>query len=175
MEGNTQRTRMFGGASPTCAEARREMNQSIKETLYWGVLCRTCQGLIAFDVAPYVSFGPNASSMKPGAICCGYGHIHTYFPHDFRFSGSRVSISEVVMRDHRDTYRAVASSGQRSSGDSVQEALEQPANPASDVSVLVPAGEKVRPARLGPDPRREAAKMAANKRWANWAGLKKVP
>jgi len=64
MEGNTKQTRAFDGVPPTSSEVRIEMDRSDSETTYWGVLCRTCQKLVAFDICPYVSFGDGAAGMS---------------------------------------------------------------------------------------------------------------
>jgi len=77
------------------------------ETTYWGICCRTCATLVAFDVCPYVSFGPASASMRPGAIRCTQGHNHIYFPRDFRFLSSAVCIPDADMQQNRDTYKAV--------------------------------------------------------------------
>jgi hypothetical protein len=74
---------------------------------YWGILCRTCRELVAFDARPYVSFGPGAASTKPGAICCGMGHTHIYFPRDFKFHPSAVPVAEKTMEGNRAAYAAV--------------------------------------------------------------------
>ena len=107
MEGNTKQTRAFDCVPPTSSEVRIEMDRSDSETTYWGVLCRTCQKLVAFDICPYVSFGDGAAGMKPGAIRCGRDHNHIYFPRDFRFVPSIVPITEAAMQQNRETYRAI--------------------------------------------------------------------
>ena len=107
MEGNTKQTRAFDGVPPTSSEVRIEMDRSDSETTYWGVLCRTCQKLVAFDICPYVSFGDGAAGMKPGAIRCGRNHNHIYFPRDFKFVPSMVPITEAAMQQNRETYRAI--------------------------------------------------------------------
>jgi hypothetical protein len=122
--------------------------------------------LVAFDKCPYTSFGPAAASMKPGAICCSQGHNHIYFPRDFGFLSSAVTISEAVMRENREAYLAVNRPGQGPSRDSNPEAVEPEASPEAEV----PAS---RSARYAPDSRREAAGKAAKERWASWADNKK--
>ena len=77
-----------------------------EELLYWGVLCRTCRELVAFDVCPYVSFGPGAIGMKPGAIQCAEGHSHTYFPLDFRFIPWISRIPAELMERNREAFKA---------------------------------------------------------------------
>jgi hypothetical protein len=123
MDGITKQASGIEGLSPTSAGVRTEVNRSVQETTYWGVLCRTCQGLVAFDMAPYISFGPKATSMRPGAIRCERGHNHIYFPRDFRFVSFAVAISDAVMRENRDLYRAINSLGQRTSHDYVPKAV----------------------------------------------------
>jgi hypothetical protein len=81
----------------------------VEQTTYWGVKCRTCEELVAFDVCPYLSFGTGAASMKPGAIRCSGGHNHIYFPRDFQFIPSSARIPQETMRENRDVYRAVNS------------------------------------------------------------------
>ena len=72
-----------------------------EQRTYWGNLCRTCRKLIAFDTCSYISFGPRAASMKPGAIRCNQGHNHIYYPRDFCFYPSAVPISEATMEANR--------------------------------------------------------------------------
>jgi hypothetical protein len=74
---------------------------------YWGILCRTCRQLVAFDTSPYVSFGAGAASMKPGAISCRQGHMHIYFPRDFCFRPSPTSIPDAALEENRAAYRAI--------------------------------------------------------------------
>lgn len=84
------------------------------ERTYWGIQCRSCRELVAFDVCPYLSFGPDAASMKPGAIRCTQNHNHIYyFPHDFRFIHSPMPIPDTVMQQNREVYRAVNPSWHR--------------------------------------------------------------
>jgi hypothetical protein len=172
MEGDTKHTRVFDGVQPASAEVRSEMNERNKETPYWGVLCRTCRELVAFDTCPYMSFGPEAASMKPGAIRCGQGHNHIYFPRDFQFCASAAPIPDAVMGENRELYRAINSPGLRTSHDSVSKVVEPSADPAAEAPVRGPEPVKTRPESLVPDPRREAAQSAAKARWTNWAGLK---
>lgn len=173
MEITMRQTRVFEDVPPASAEVRGDTNKSGKnqrdEACYWGVLCKRCRELVAFDVCPYVSFGPQAASMKPGAICCSLGHNHIYFPRDFGFLSSAVPISEAVMRANRDSYLAVNSPGKRSSHDLVPE-VEPEASPEAEVPVPAPVS---RSAKYAPDSRREAAGKAAKERWADWADSKK--
>jgi len=46
-------------------------------------------------------------STKPGAICCGMGHTHIYFPRDFKFHPSAVPVAEKTMEGNRAAYAAV--------------------------------------------------------------------
>ena len=172
MENIPNQTRAFEGVSPTSAGVRIETKQRCGETTYWGVLCRTCQGLVAFDVAPYVTFGPKELSLRPGAIRCGLGHNHIYFPRDFQFVSSALSIGEAAMRENRILYRAINSSGQPSSHDYVPEAVPPVANAASGAPAHGLEIVKTQPVSLTADPRREAAQAAAKKRWTNWAEVK---
>jgi hypothetical protein len=82
-------------------------NLSGNETTYWGTLCRTCASLVAFDICPYISFGPGAASMTPGSIRCGHGHNHIYYPRDFRFFFSDAPISDAEMQENREIYRTL--------------------------------------------------------------------
>jgi hypothetical protein len=172
MESDGKQTRVCQCLQRESGGAPTETNQSKRETPYWGVLCRTCRELVAFDIAPYVSFGPAAASMKPGAIRCQLGHNHIYFPRDFGFRGSAVPIAEAVMRDNRQVYRAINSPGKPTSHDFVPEEAEPAAEPLADVPVRKLEICRQRPASLGRDPRREAARIAANERWEEWARLK---
>ena len=103
MEGNINQTRAYDGGQPTCSEALIDQNR----TTYWGVLCRSCHELVAFDVCPYTSFGPRAAGMRPGTVRCGQGHNHIYFPRDFEFIPSAVPIADGTMRENREAYAAV--------------------------------------------------------------------
>jgi hypothetical protein len=127
---------------------------------------------VAFDVAPYVSFGPKAASVKPGAVRCAQGHNHIYFPRDFGFFSFAVAISDDVMRENREVYRSINSVGPRPLHDSAPKAVEPPAKPVSDVPEIGKGKGNAQLASLGPDPRRESAQAAAKERWANWAGQK---
>lgn len=169
MEGNLMETRVCECAEPTPGEVRTEENRKDNEVAYWGVFCKTCRDLVVFDIAPYASFGPAAASMKPGAIRCGQGHNHIYYPRDFGFRGSAVPIAAALMQENRDAYRAVNSPGHRTSHNFVAKADEPPAKPETDDSEPAPPSAEVRSARFGPDPRRAAAQAAAKDRWASWA------
>ena len=107
MDGNTKQTRAYDGNQPTLHRDWIETHRSCDEKAYWGILCRTCQELVAFDICPYVSFGPGAASMRPGAIRCGHDHIHIYFPRDFQFCASELPIEAAVMQNNRDAYKAI--------------------------------------------------------------------
>ena len=75
-----------------------------EQRMYWGILCRTCRELVAFDTCPYVSFGPGAAGIKPGAIRCNQGHNHIYFPGDFCLFPSATLITETIMKANRVIY-----------------------------------------------------------------------
>jgi hypothetical protein len=106
MDGNTKQTRADEGNQPASSEVPIETNRSGNEKIYWGILCRTCRELVAYDIRPYVSFGPGAASMRPGAVRCGHGHTHIYFPRDFQFFASESPIEEAVMLENREAYNA---------------------------------------------------------------------
>lgn len=73
------------------------------------------------------------------------------------------------MRENRDIYRAINSPGQSTSNDYVTEAAEPVAEPEAGVSEAeLDSGKAVHSAKIGPDPRREAAKAVARERGANW-------
>jgi hypothetical protein len=107
MESNTKQTRACEDFKPSSPGSHIEMNPRSNQTTYWGVLCRTCRELVAFDGCPYVSFGPGAAGMKPGAIRCGRGHNHIYFPRDFRFIDATVPVTDAAMTENRESYRAI--------------------------------------------------------------------
>lgn len=171
MEGDTKRICVFEDSQSVSHDARIERSHSDGKAVYWGVLCRTCRELVAFDIPPYASFGPEAASMKPGAIRCARGHNHIYFPRDFQFIPSAVSISDAVMLENRDAYSAInrvspALSGHLTWTDTEPEAIhEVPAPPSSPISPRPPIS-------LASDPRRETAEAAAKQRWTIWAGKK---
>ena len=166
-------TRADEGATATWSRVGA-VDRSHGGTTHFGVLCRTCQELVAFDVCPYVSLGPGAASMHPGAIRCGLGHAHIYFPRDFQFISRAVAVSPSTMKENRERYLAInprlpvlsshrgwnvsAAEGNGKRGDSPRRLVENEAPPAYS----------------GPDPRREAAQKAAKERWSNWAD-KKAP
>jgi hypothetical protein len=89
------------------------------ERTYWGVSCRTCGDLVAFDIGPCPAFGLGSRILKPGAIRCVQGHNHIYFPRDFRFFPSEIAIAEVTMQANRTAYIAI----------------NPPLEPSSDLSV----------------------------------------
>jgi hypothetical protein len=174
MEFTERCTSTFEDDSPASGGARNESNGS--ESNYWGVVCKTCKGLVAFDVAPFASFGLQAFSMQPGAICCGQGHTHIYFPRDFGFSCSVVSIRDAVMRGNRDVYRTINVSGHTSHDAAPKPPAAAAEKPAPGAPVRGPelAKKPVKPPpeSLAADPRRAAAQAAAKSRWTKWAGLK---
>jgi len=45
--------------------------------------------------------------MKPGAIRCGRGHNHIYFPRDFGFVDVAVAVPDAIMQENREAYRAI--------------------------------------------------------------------
>jgi hypothetical protein len=122
-------------------------------TTYWGVKCRTCQKLVAFDVCPYLSFGIGAASMKPGAICCSQGHNHIYFPRDFQFVPSAATVPDEVMRVNRETYRAINATFQSYQGLSIVKA--RPTVTASETEASVSDGQK------------NGAELAEKDRWSH--------
>jgi hypothetical protein len=75
------------------------------------------------------------------------------------------------MRDNRDVYRAINSSGARTSHEYVPKppAPAAKAEPEGGESEGELDGGKIPPAKFGRDPRREAAHAAAKERWTNWA------
>jgi hypothetical protein len=79
----------------------------MSEHTYWGILCRTCRELVAFDTCPYPSLG--GASAKPGAVRCDLGHNHIYFPRDFHFYPSKTPIAEMTMEANRAVYGAINS------------------------------------------------------------------
>lgn len=88
--------------------ARTDMKLSDnKTTVYWGVLCRTCQDLIAFDIRSYASFGPRVADPKPGTIRCERGHSNIYFLQDFQFISSTDPVTDAVMQENRRAYTAI--------------------------------------------------------------------
>jgi hypothetical protein len=105
MEGNTRQTRGYDGGQSTCIESSIHTDQS--QTSFWGVLCRTCNDLVAFDICPYASFGAGAAGMRAGTIRCSQGHSHIYFPRDFGFVFSVIRISDETMRKNRAVYADV--------------------------------------------------------------------
>jgi len=84
-------------------------------TKYWGVLCQTCSGPIAFDTRPYNRSGLGSANTKPGAIRCGLDHNHIYFPRDFRFFPSDGPITDATMQENRAAYEGVNASSKPAS------------------------------------------------------------
>jgi hypothetical protein len=166
MDGDTKQTRAFEGDPPTPARMLTETNCRGHETTFWGVYCRSCRELIAFDVCPYASFGPTAASQQPGAIRCRHGHNHIYFPRDFQFVRSTAAIPANVMLANRDAYRAInPSPSGLPSGSTWNAAEPRPWQPP-----VAPAGSSDTPAQpTAPDPARKTAQAVAKDRWAYWA------
>lgn len=134
-----------------------------KEATYWGILCRACSEPVAFDSRPYHEFGLGSANVRPGAIRCGHGHNHIYFPRDFHFFASAAPITEETMRENRTVYFAINCSSE----------------PTLDTALANLPGDRwapqaVRPEGVAPDARREAAQKAAKIRWANWASKKVI-
>jgi hypothetical protein len=150
------------------AAARAKAECSGRETTYWGIHCRTCREIVAFDSCPYATFGPYAAHMHPGAICCGSGHNHIYFPRDFQFIVSAVLIAPAVMLQNREAYRAI----NPPQLDPVLRATWRPPTPA--LHPVPPAAPPLRlepplPPRAAANPARKSAMAAARIRWATWA------
>jgi hypothetical protein len=82
------------------------MNLSGGKTTYWGVLCRSCAELYAFDISPFRSFGAGAASMNSGAIRCAHGHVHIYFPRDYQFFFSDIPLTDAALQANREAYSA---------------------------------------------------------------------
>jgi hypothetical protein len=79
----------------------------MSKQMYWGIMCRTCRKLLAFETGLDGSFGRGRASVKPGTIRCSLGHAHIYFPKDFRFYTSATPITETVMEGNRSAYEAI--------------------------------------------------------------------
>ena len=90
-----------------------------KDTIYWGILCRTCSDPVAFDTGPYHEFALGSANVRPGAIRCVHGHNHIYFPRDFRFFPSSVPITAATIQENRQAYLAINPSPEPSSDASV--------------------------------------------------------
>ena len=145
----------------------------MSETTYWGVLCRTCQELVAFDRSPFPSFGPRAASLTPGAIRCSQGHNHIYFPHDFQFHQWHLRVGDAVMEQNRAAYAAINPSGSITPSSTL--GIKQTIPPKTEPAAVPPpkTGENIElHPNLPPDLRREDAQMAARHRWAEWASKK---
>jgi hypothetical protein len=141
-------------------------------TTYWGVFCRTCQEPVAFDTPPFHEFGLGSVNDKPGAILCGNGHNHIYFPRDFHFFESQSAIGEVTMLENRERYKAVNPSRRASIEplapmSSITRESHKPDSPADVQS----NGER-RATRDIAVARREVQRTV-RLRWANWA-IKKL-
>jgi hypothetical protein len=133
---------------------------------YWGIQCRTCAELVAFDTRPPRNCEPGVEGSKTGTIRCPQGHAHIYFPRDFRFFLSAAAIPDAVMQENIETYKTINPFSQ-----SYSEPLPKEISVPTAVEAHVTA--KARPASLLPDPRRETANKAAKEFWAIWA-LKKA-
>jgi hypothetical protein len=137
------------GADPNAPPSPHpETNNGNAKDTYWGILCRSCQELVAFDRCPYPTFGAGAANQQPAAIRCSHGHNFIYFPRDFQFVTSALSIPDTVLLHNRETFRAI--------------------NPSP--TSLESGARRHESSR--PDPARESAQAAAKLRWASWA-LKK--
>jgi hypothetical protein len=142
---------------------------------YWGIRCRSCSQLVAFDVAPFHEFGLGSVNDKPGAVRCVAGHNCIYFPRDFRFYDSPVAISGDAMEKNRATYHAVNSSASinrrlKDQHDGVSMAPARPQAVNLGPQAIQPREETgSRPLSSTADPRRETAQKAARAIWANWA------
>jgi hypothetical protein len=164
VEPTTKQPQAVETLQPTGVEARPRLDRLDHPTTYWGVSCRGCSEVVAFDVAPYTSFGPRAASTRPGAIRCSLGHSYVYFPGDFQFLASSVAISDEVMRKNRDAFQA-----------------DNPARPTraqyprpfvrSVVHVAAFVEGLLGLATLNPNPRK-VAETAAQGSWAEWATRK---
>jgi hypothetical protein len=149
------------------------------ETKYWGIWCRACLEPVAFDTRPYHQFGLGSASVRPGAIRCGRGHNHIYFPRDFRFFASAVAISEETMQENRSAYIATNPFSEFSSG-ALREfpAREQPAAEEKiEAAVVARTPDDLEEDKLGSKPPaaeapRDIARKAAKARWMSWAGKK---
>jgi hypothetical protein len=169
MEGNSKQARACESAHTGSGGARIEMTRSNSATTYWGILCRTCRQLTAFDTRPCISVGPGAPSMKPCAIRCGFGHNHIYFPRDFRLRSSTVPISDAVMQKNCEAFGATNPSSPASSSRPTWRAVEPEPNrePGSHLGSL--DNDRTRSTHLALDQRRESAQIAAKERWTSWA------
>jgi len=78
-----------------------------QQRTYWGILCRTCRELVAFDTCPSSWFECGGANVKPGAIRCNQGHTHIYFPADFGSYPSTAPISETAIEENRASYSRV--------------------------------------------------------------------
>jgi len=148
-----------------------------KETKHWGIWCRACSEPVAFDTRPYHSFGLGSASVRPGAIRCGRGHSHIYFPRDFRFFASAVAITEETMQENRAAYIATNPSPRFSSGAPRAFLPQEQSAMREKIEAAVLARkpddlkeDKMRWKALAPEAPREIARKAAKARWASWAG-----
>jgi hypothetical protein len=139
---------------------------------YWGILCRTCAKLVAFDTLPPQSCGPGAEGSGAGTIRCAQGHSHIYFPRDFRLFPSTVAIADATMQENLKVYKSINPSWELFSDRTLKPSIPKDKNESS-IHAAAPNRIEIRAASLVPDPRRETAKKVAKDRWATWA-LKKT-
>jgi len=169
MEDSSKQARASESVPPGSRRARIEMNRSNSATTYWGILCRTCRQMTAFDIYPCVSFEYGAANMKPSAIRCDRGHNHIYFPRDFRLRPSAIAISDAVIQENCEAFRAINPSSPASWNRSIVRSIETETNRESGIPPGALENGEARPAKLAPDPRRRIAQIAAKERWTNWA------
>jgi hypothetical protein len=136
MESDTLQTR--ADALPNSNGVRIKTNRCSNnpgghEPTYWGVLCRSCDELVAFDTHPYLSFGSGAASMNPGTIRCAHGHVHIYFPRDFQFFFSDIPVTDAAMQGNREAYRAINPSTQASDVPGGSDEFDEPYGPSDSV------------------------------------------
>jgi hypothetical protein len=136
MEGNTLQSRAY--ALPNSSGVRIKTNRCSNnpgghEPSYWGVLCRSCVELVAFDTYPYLSFGSGAASMNPGTVRCAHGHIHIYFPRDFQFFFSDLPLTDTAMQGNREAYRAINPSSQVSNAPDGSDDFDEPYAPSDSM------------------------------------------
>jgi len=131
MEDSSKQARASESVPPGSRRARIEMNRSNSATTYWGILCRTCRQMTAFDIYPCVSFEYGAANMKPSAIRCDRGHNHIYFPRDFRLRPSAIAITDAAIQKNCEAFRATNSSSPASSSRPTWRTVEPEPNPES--------------------------------------------
>ncbi len=146
------------------------------EKSYWGILCRACSEPVAFNNSPYHEFGLGSADVRPGAIRCGHGHNHIYFPRDFHFFATSVPIAEETMQENRAVYIAINPSPQSSSAAprallaggpvALKEKIEAAVLPSG---LTDPEEDKTGSKTNASNAPREIASQAAKIRWASWA------